>query len=104
MTDDYLFILDEDHRPVVCPDVHKWAEWMGEQRRFIAVTEGKGKWVKTIFLGLDDGLLGEPRFFETAYKDAKGIHIVDTTPDYESALALHAQVCKQVGLNEEGGQ
>jgi hypothetical protein len=47
------YVLDEKGEPVLEPDVLKWAEWMGQSERHVALTKFAWGEVSTVFLGLD---------------------------------------------------
>jgi len=65
MTDTYIL---DGHKPVPCPDLIKWSEWMfAEADRQVADSMQGDVRVSTVFLGLDNSLFGHgpPMLFET---------------------------------------
>ena len=49
------YILDDQGNPVEEPDLLKWGRWFQESRdqRIVKQETVNGKWVSTVFLGLD---------------------------------------------------
>jgi len=61
------YILDDEHNPVVC-DLMTWGMWKqsDEGWRVKQETLPNGRWVSTVFLGIDHGFGdGPPVLFET---------------------------------------
>lgn len=54
------YTLDEQHRPVPEPDVHKWARWFETAERHLALDEVGEFRVSTVFLGADHNHGGRP--------------------------------------------
>jgi hypothetical protein len=59
-------ILDDDHNVIPVRDIYEWGPWFEQtENRRVAETSLNGWWVSTVFLGLDHGFGGVPRWFET---------------------------------------
>jgi hypothetical protein len=65
-------ILNERHEVIPVRNIREWGEWMegdfspdGPKKRRVAETSINGWWVSTVFLGLNHGFYGPPRWFET---------------------------------------
>lgn len=58
--------LDENHRVVKC-DLMTWAQWMESEKgnRVVQQTAVGEVSVSTVFLGLDHGFGGKPKWFES---------------------------------------
>lgn len=70
----YILGGDDGHTPIRCYSLHEWGRWLEEARekRVVAWTGNKTKWVSTIFLGLDHRYFGggPPLLFESmAFSD-----------------------------------
>ena len=61
------FILNDNHKPVPCPDLTEWGTWMQDtERRRVALWQQGDVRVSTVFLGLDHQFAqGDPLLFET---------------------------------------
>jgi hypothetical protein len=63
------YVLDDDGNPVAVDDLLTWARWMeaNRDRKIVARTDlPDGKWVSTVFLGIDHAFGDEaPLLFET---------------------------------------
>lgn len=70
------YILDEEHNPVPEPDIYKYGAWIHNPDNKILAqdTLQDGKFVSTVFLGIDHGIngSGEPMLFETMVFERKG--------------------------------
>ena len=50
----YHYILDENHKPIPCPDVIAWSEWLkADAHRIVKQEDIGGYFVSTVFLGID---------------------------------------------------
>lgn len=89
MTDKYILV---DRRPVPCPWLFKWAQWMQENDRHVALTYIGVLRVSTVFLGLDHSFLesGPPLLFETMIFDDNEDGYQERCCTWEQAEAMHA--------------
>lgn len=65
-----MYYILAGHKTVPVEDVLEWGEWFGKAgvvgRRVAETTLPDGRWVSTVFLGLDHNLgFGRPKLFET---------------------------------------
>lgn len=67
------YILTDDHKVVLEPDLIKWAQWYETHELHVGFQEVGNGTVSTIFTGLDFRLFGtgDPLVFETIYLDAE---------------------------------
>lgn len=102
------YILDEDHGVRECADVIAWADWW-ERNRFVAETTlDDGRWIVTIFLGLDASFgQSPPVFFETTvfqnrdpWKDL--VLRQEHAATWDEAQAQHARIVREEAAREEG--
>ena len=98
---DCLYVLDKNGRPVVEPDLVKWAAWMQSTDRRVGRTKLGNHVVSTVFLGLDHSfrLHGLPILWETmVFTDGDWIdHACDRcTGTREQAEAMHASMVERV--------
>lgn len=62
------YILDDDGRPVPCPDIHAWAKWFDRmENRRVALHVGDACTISTVFLAMDHDFsgVGPPILYET---------------------------------------
>lgn len=90
MTDRY--ILDDQHNPVPCPDLMKWAVWFGATDRRVDFTTFPGGHVSTVFLGLDHSFGGEPQLFETMAFPTVGDEDCERTATWAGAEVAHSRM------------
>ena len=77
------YVLDDEGNPIAEPDLRKWSAWFNEGHRRVDATEVCGKWVSTVFLGIDHGFGGGPPIlWETmVFSNAKGRFMGDIGQD-----------------------
>lgn len=99
-----LYILDDNKRPVSCPDVLTWGRWIArDENRLVAHSFAHGLSVSTVFLGID-GLTficgGPPLIWETMVFG--GPPNVDQSQrryaTYRAALRGHIETCRKLGV------
>lgn len=96
MTPD-LYILNDKHEPVVCPDVRTWARWFETANRRVAVDSFGPITVSTVFLGLDHNFgSGAPILFETMVFGGPLDGKEDRYATYSEAVAGHARMVRRV--------
>jgi hypothetical protein len=95
------YILDENGKPRVEPDLWTWAMWFEKADRQVAETFVGDLWVSTVFLGLDHSwgngppILWETMVFDQAWNEKD---IDRCTGSREQAEAMHE---KMVGRAQE---
>lgn len=92
------YILDDAGNPVAEPDLMKWAQWMEEGNRRVALTE-EGDWrVSTVFLALDHNFAGrgEPVLWETMVFGGPLADEMDRYTSRESAVDGHEKMVARV--------
>lgn len=108
-----LYILDDDGRPLPCPDSLAWGQWMHDadkdRLRVVAQDKDEGPGggeilVSTVFLGMDHNFVGKgpPVLWETL---VFGGPLADEQMRYisrEHALAGHQAMCRRVRAALEG--
>lgn len=89
-----LYIL-VDGRPVVEPDVMKWAAWMHAKGNAELAKDKIGETVvRTLFLGIDLAFgLGKPILFETIVYDPDGVRHTYRYCEREEAIEGHERLC-----------
>src|SRR5262249_17726938 len=96
-----FWLLDENRQPVPARDVIEWAQaFEQEKRRRVGYTEFEdGRWVSTVFIGLDQRFLGSgpPLLFETAVFDDYGVNIMCRYSSWDDAEAGHKATVKRLG-------
>lgn len=87
----FLYIL-ADRRPVPCPSMLEWAQWMFENEHHVGYTHIGTVRVSTVFIGIDAGLPGRgpPLLFETMIFDDYGAGRSERCCTWEQAEAQHA--------------
>ena len=93
MSDKY--ILDENHQPVKCDDLMKWANWFENADRKVAKTElSNDVKVSTVFLGLDYNFSegGTPVLFETMIFGGKFDQEMDRYSTWDEAEKGHEKM------------
>lgn len=93
------YILDDEGRPVLEPDVLKWALWFERSRKQRIVRQNHiGKvLVSTVFLGLDHSFRGKiPVLWETMIFDGKHDGYQKRYKSKEEALAGHEAAVRMV--------
>lgn len=99
------YILDSKGRPVVEPDLFKWARWIETAKRHVGDDFFGEVRVSTIFLGLDHNyaMEGPPVLWETLIFGGKlDQHLWRCSGTWEQAEAMHAQAVAQVKAVETG--
>lgn len=92
-----LYILDENRKPVRCPEFLAWATWMGTTPdRIVAQTDcSNGLGVSSVFIGIDPGSHwrpDRPYLFETAVFDKDGDPVyMQRDATWEEAEKRHAE-------------
>ena len=93
LSDMQYFILGDDHQPVEVP-MFEWAKWFATDARQIAINEGDGWCVSSIFLGFDHSSRsdeGHPKLlFETLIAES-GVTDVNRLATFEECMAFHLQ-------------
>lgn len=89
-----LFILDEDRKPVPCPNIDRWAKWFEDQRNsHLAYSRIGGVTISTKFIGVrlpappESGL--ESLFFETSITRGFFCGHALRTQTYNGAMHAH---------------
>lgn len=95
-----LHILDENHKPIPAKDPHEWERFFFAnrhivERRSIGSTSGRSE-VSTVFLGLDHGFGGEPRWFETMVFDGPMAGRMKRYATWDEAKIGHELMCEEV--------
>jgi len=92
------YILDENHNPILCNDLLKWAEWLEKaDRRVDKTTITEGVEVSTVFLGLDHSFgEGKPLLFETMVFGGKSDGGMDRYATWDEAVAGHKKMVEKV--------
>ena len=96
--------LDEEHNPVLEPDLLAWGVWMESADRTVMKTRyPNGALISTVFLGLDHNFFGgTPILFETMIFD------FDAATDYQERCATWNEAIEMhkraEGLLERQGQ
>ena len=92
----HLYILDEHHNAVPCPDALVWGRWMKSETLHVKHEEIGPYWVSTVFLGFDPNLREDlpPRLFETMVflsgtHDGGGMTVQERYSTWEEALEGH---------------
>ena len=98
-------------KPVLCNDIHVWANFFGDNARTVRKTEIGNKMVSTVFLGLDHNFMtdGPPILFETMIFSNDSFKVDDKDDGFqvrystwEEAEAGHERVCEKLKL--KGGK
>lgn len=86
------YILDENHAPIVEPDLLTWGRWMQNANRHVARTMVGDVRVSTVFLGLDHRFTnsGEPIVFEPMIFGGPEDGYQERYSTWDAALAGHA--------------
>lgn len=98
----HRFILDKKGNPIVEPDLMKWARWLEESKdRILRQETIKGKFISTVFLGLDYNFYGTPPIlYETMVFDETkhSIEKYGTSRYYtrKEALKGHRDMVKRI--------
>lgn len=95
------YILGEDGKtPIAEPDLLKWAAWFETADRKVAQTNVGGKYVSTVFLGVDHQSFSdeEPLFFETmVFSDGDSLDLACRRySTWDEALAGHQAMVERV--------
>ncbi len=91
------YILDEQHNPVPCTSLLKWADWFEDRNnRRVAATERGGVRVSTVFLGLNHNWMvsGPPLLFETMIFGGPHDQYMDRCSTWEEAEQMHQRACQ----------
>lgn len=102
-----LYILDDDGRPVPCPDTVQWGHWMERAKRdritVVAQDRDEGPdgvevLVSTVFLGMDHNFSdkGPPVLWETLVFGGPLADEQDRYTSRSAALAGHQAMCQRV--------
>lgn len=83
----FLYILDDEHTPVLARNVFHWAEFMESAKRVIVQTHMDDSVISTVFLGVDDGSM---LLFETARLTAGSYELLEKYQTWEEAETGHA--------------
>ena len=108
---DLWYRLDEDHNPVKCESEVDMM-WHRHNKRVRQTTLSDGRWVSTVFLGLDHGWGGgRPILFETMVFGAKDgeerkdgeweDEICERYASWEAAIHGHAQIVERLSGHSE---
>ena len=84
------YVLDDDEKAVLEPDLSKWAKWFETADRHVAGEDIGGARVSTVFLGLDHSLGdGPPMLYETMIFGGNHDQHQERCGDRVAALAMH---------------
>lgn len=93
------YILDGSGRPVLEPDLMKWAKWFhgGTNHHKVAVDTVGDATVATVFQGIDYTEAGEPLLWETEVFGGKfNRELRKCSGNREQAEAMHAAMVERV--------
>lgn len=104
------YILDDDHNiiPSTTLEAAKWMNDNFEKRRVAATTLPDGRWISTVFLGLDHAFLpgDPPQLFETmvfpSEEDFSGQRYVERCSTWSQALAMHDRAVEWAIAHPDG--
>ena len=102
------YILDENNKPVACPDVDEWAAWYKNNDKHVAADKIGGIYIYTVFLSTNHGcnsdapVLWETMIFGGEYDEAQARYT-----SHEDAIAGHKVAVDKVkseqqSINQEG--
>lgn len=90
-----LYVLDENHNPVVEVDMHKWGKFFENEARTVAKTRKDGVDVSTVFLGMDHGWgEGPPILFETMIFGGEHNEDQWRCSTWDEAVKMHERACE----------
>lgn len=100
MSPGYLYVLDENNRPVPESDVLKWAAWSDAHDRHVGDDTVGDVRVSTVFLGVNTRFLGDgcPVLWETMIFGGPLDMYQERYTSHEAAVEGHARALEAVRL------
>ena len=94
----YILGGEEGHTPIPCYSLYEWGRWLESEARIVDWTGSTTFYVSTVFLGLDQRMLGKgpPIVFETmVFRNGRGDEC-EQYSSWDDAEAGHKAMARRV--------